>query len=64
MRIRLKYLFFILVSIAMPVAGFGALIIEITEGVEGALPVAVVPFDTSELSSEIPVDVGEIITND
>ncbi len=64
MRIRLKYLFLILLWISVPVAGFGALIIEITEGVEGALPVAVVPFDTSELSSEIPVDVGEIITND
>ncbi|MEE8365506.1 MAG: Tol-Pal system beta propeller repeat protein TolB [Gammaproteobacteria bacterium] len=60
----MKYLLLILVWISMPGAAFGALIIEITEGVEGALPVAVVPFDTSELATKPPADVAEIIAND
>ena len=41
-----------------------ALTIEITQGVEGALPIAVVPFDTTKLESEMPVDVAEIVSND
>ena len=41
-----------------------ALTIEITGGVEGALPIAVIPFDTSSLPSRISDDVAEIVTND
>lgn len=41
-----------------------ALTIEITGGVEGALPIAVVPFDTSRLSSKLPVDLAEIVASD
>ncbi len=41
-----------------------ALTIEITQGVEGALPIAVVPFDTSRLETELPADVAEIVAND
>jgi len=41
-----------------------ALNIEITQGVEGALPVAVVPFDTSKLGSAFPVDLAEIVASD
>ncbi len=48
----------------MPGVAFGALVIEITDGVEGALPVAVVPFDTSELTTDPPADVAEIVAND
>jgi TolB protein len=48
-------------------ASFGAratLTIEITQGVDSALPIAVVPFDTSGLSSKLPVDLAEIVSSD
>ncbi len=48
----------------MPLAAKAALTIEITGGVEGALPIAVVPFDTSRLSSKLPVDLAEIVASD
>lgn len=41
-----------------------ALTIEISEGVEGALPIAVVPFDTSKLSGKLPVDIAQIVASD
>jgi len=41
-----------------------ALTIEIAEGVDGALPIAVVPFDTSKLSNKLPVDLAEIVASD
>ncbi len=50
--------------LALPVAGKAALVIEITGGVEGALPIAVVPFDTSKLTSKMPVDLAEIVSSD
>ena len=48
--------------IALPV--HAALVIEITGDQEGALPIAVVPFDTSRLSSKLPVDLAAIVSND
>jgi len=48
----------------MPVLANAALTIEITGGVEGALPIAVVPFDTSRLSSKLPVDIAGIVASD
>ncbi len=41
-----------------------ALTIEITGGAEGALPIAVVPFDTSRLGRKLPVDLAEIVASD
>jgi TolB protein len=41
-----------------------ALTIEITEGVDSALPIAIVPFDTSKLSSKLPVDLAKIVASD
>jgi TolB protein len=41
-----------------------ALTIEITEGVDGALPIAVVPFDTSRLTVKFPVDLAKIVSSD
>ncbi len=57
---------YFLVSIlcAMPLLAKAALNIEISGGVEGALPIAVVPFDTSRLSSKLPVDLAEIVASD
>jgi TolB protein len=43
---------------------YAALTIDITQGVEGALPIAVVPFGTSKLSSKLPVDLAEIVASD
>jgi TolB protein len=48
----------------MPLFANAALTIEITGGVEGALPIAVVPFDTSRLSSKLPIDIAEIVASD
>jgi TolB protein len=41
-----------------------ALTIEITEGTEGALPIAVVPFDTSKVVSKLAADIAQIVSND
>ena len=41
-----------------------ALTIQITEGVDGALPIAVVPFDTSKLGSKLPIDIAQIVSSD
>jgi TolB protein len=41
-----------------------ALTIQITEGVEGALPIAVVPFDNRALKSPLPYSLSEIIVAD
>lgn len=40
------------------------LTIEITEGVDGALPIAVVPFGTAKLSSKLSVDLARIVASD
>jgi TolB protein len=48
-------------------ASFGVratLTIEITQGVESALPIAVVPFDGSGLSSKLPEDIAAIVDSD
>jgi TolB protein len=41
-----------------------ALTIEITQGVDGALPIAVVPFDTSRVSGKFAEDLAEIVASD
>ena len=41
-----------------------ALTIEIAGGAEGALPIAVVPFDTSKLTSKLSADIAQIISSD
>lgn len=64
MKLSIKYLLTMLVLLASASKSYAALTIEITSGVEGALPIAVVPFDTSKLSSKLSVDIAEIVSND
>jgi len=64
MNIQFKYLSIMLFCTFIPTLSHAALTIEITQGVEGALPIAVVPFDTSRLETELSADVAEIVAND
>jgi TolB protein len=50
--------------LAMVQQASAALTIEITQGVDGALPIAVVPFDTSRLGGKFPVDLAAIVASD
>jgi len=63
MKQSITYLLAIVLA-AIPLVSRAALTIEITGGVEGALPIAVVPFDTQSLASKLPVDLVEIISSD
>ena len=53
-----------MVQLAMLQSASAALTIDITEGVDGALPIAVVPFDTSGLTVKFPVDLAQIVASD
>ena len=64
MKVLFKYPGIILILTLMSVSVNAALTIQITQGVEGALPIAIVPFDTSRLDAELPADVAEIVAND
>jgi TolB protein len=58
----------ILISLPLLMVAFSplsaALTIEITEGTEGALPIAVVPFDTSKVTTKLSEDIAQIVSND
>lgn len=60
---QVSYLLAFMLLGVMQIAS-AALTIEITEGVDGALPIAVVPFDTAKLSSKLPVDLAAIVAGD
>jgi TolB protein len=64
MKLKIIYLNAFLIWGLASANAFAALTIEITRGVEAALPIAVVPFDTSKLTSKLPADVAQIITSD
>jgi len=53
-----------LLLISMVQSAHAVLTIEITQGVDSALPIAVVPFDTSRLGGKFPVDLAEIVASD
>lgn len=54
-------LFFLLLWLSQPLQA--VITIEITEGVEGAIPMAVVEFDSSSLPVKLKTDLADIITN-
>ncbi len=59
----IPYLFSVLLA-GMQLNAHATLTIEITQGVDSALPIAVVPFDTSRVSHKFPVDLAEIVASD
>jgi len=63
MLIRILLAISICFALIMPNVSYARLTIEITEGVEGAFPIAVVPFGWQG-KTKVPVDIGEIIAND
>jgi len=64
MKLLFKFPGIILILTLTSASVNAALTIQITQGVEGALPIAIVPFDTSRLDVELPADVAEIVAND
>ena len=64
MRIALKYLLGLMMSVGIWTNTQAALTIEITQGMEGALPIAIVPFDWQGPLPEAPVDIAGVITAD
>ena len=59
----LSFLLTIMLLAGIPRANAG-LTIDITHGVDGALPIAVVPFDTTRLSKKLSVDLAAIVASD
>ncbi len=53
----------LLIGLGLSKPSWAVITIEITEGVEGAIPVSVVDFDTSTLPIKLNTDIAEIITN-
>ena len=49
---------FLLLAVLLPAQSRAELTIEITQGVEGALPIAVVPFDSSATKYAPAEDIG------
>ena len=62
--IKIKAYFLAVMLLAASFGVRATLTIEITQGVDSALPIAVVPFDTSKLSGKMPVDLVEIVSSD
>jgi TolB protein len=60
----LKYLLGLMMSVGIWTNTQAALTIEITQGMEGALPIAIVPFDWQGPLPEAPVDIAGVITAD
>ncbi len=58
----LRRLFLLLML--MPVSAFAALEIEITEGIGGAAPIAVVPFGWQGMAAKAPLDISAIVSAD
>jgi len=64
MKFRILYRSAFLIWALVCASANAALTIEITEGEEGALPIAVVPFDTTKLETKLPADIAQIVSND
>lgn len=58
---KLVHLFLFIFTLTIPYSAFAILSMELTRGVAGAIPLAVVPFSAS---SSAPQDISGIVTND
>ena len=63
----MKLIRLVIISLLLSLVALSAwarpLVIEITEGIDSALPVAIVPFGWDS-AAVIPVDVAEIVSSD
>lgn len=64
MRLLIKFLYTAILCISVWSSAHAALTIEITKGMEGAMPIAIVPFGWEGPSPQAPLDVAEVITAD
>jgi TolB protein len=66
MKIQNKYIFLVWLLSLLIMSGSvrAELRVEITQGADGARPIAVIPFARSGLSAPLPADVSEIIASD
>ena len=62
MKLLITLLLCLVSALAAAQSGGGPLTIRITEGVEGALPIAVVPFEWT--GQPLPEDIAQVIAND
>lgn len=61
---RLFIVLFVILELMFSSVSRAALTIEITEGIEGALPIAVVPFGWNGAEQRSPIDIATIISAD
>ncbi|HLA05708.1 MAG TPA: Tol-Pal system beta propeller repeat protein TolB [Syntrophales bacterium] len=64
MKLLTKFLTVAMLCAASLPGAHAALTIEITQGMEGALPIAIVPFDWDGPMPEAPLDIAGVITTD
>ena len=64
MKLQLLKIFFLIFSLLASMASHALLKIEITDGVEGAMPIAIIPFNRTGVPGPVPFNVKNIVTSD
>src|SRR5262245_20289784 len=66
-RIKSSWIVLLFLALSLPVSVQAALTIQITQGAQGALPIAIVPFGgngAAASGAKPPVDIAQVITDD